>query len=332
MVCEAASVQLGLHAPSIEKDFWICWTLRELFGLEECGRHLTFKGGTSLSKGWALIQRFSEDVDVVIDRHHLGFGGDRAPDESGLGSKERDRRLESLQRACQAWIRSTLEPELRQRCSKHLKGERGWNLEQDAEDSSRQTLLLVYPTVFEKEGYLRPMVRIELGARSDTEPVHLPTIGPFLNQVRPKSESESTFAVRTVAPERTFWEKAMLLHEETYRTGTTGPRDRLARHYYDLWCLIRAGVGARAADDHALFQRVAAHRSVFFKKRREVQDALVRGTLRIMPAANQLPAWKRDYEAMRESMLFGDVPEFDEVLEVVGAFESTFNAPAKGGG
>jgi len=323
--CEAAGVQLGLHAPSIEKDFWICWTLRELFGLADSGPHLTFKGGTSLSKGWGLIQRFSEDVDVVIDREHLGFAGAKAPDEPGLGSKERDRRLESLLHACEAWIRGTLQPEFSQRCASLLKRERGWQLQQDTADASGQTLLLQYPSVFETERYLRPVVRIELGARSDTEPVQQPSIRPFVNEVRPQLESEFAFAVRTVAPERTFWEKAMLLHEETYRTSTTGPRDRMARHYYDLWCLIRAGVGARAAADDALFQRVAAHRGVFFRKRKEAQDTLARGTLRLLPAPEQTAAWKRDYEAMRESMLFGEVPEFNEVIEVVRAFELAFN-------
>lgn len=331
LACEAAGVGLGLHAPSIEKDFWICWTLRELFGLAGSGRHLTFKGGTSLSKGWGLIQRFSEDVDVVIDRDHLGFGGEKAPDEPGLGSKERDRRLESLQQACQAWVRDVLEPEFGERCAKLLKGEKNWKLHQDAEDSSGQTLLLEYPSVFETERYLRPVVRIELGARSDTEPVREPVIRPYVDQVRPESERETAFGVRTVAPERTFWEKAMLLHEETYRVGTMGPRDRLARHYYDLWCLIRAGVGARAMADAELFRRVAAHRGVFFRKRREAQDSLAQGTLRLLPRAELRSAWKRDYEAMRESMLFGDVPDFDEVLEAVREFESAFNARADGG-
>ncbi len=188
----------------------------------------------------------------MIGRDHLGFGGEKAPDQPGLGSKERDRGVKSLQQACQVWIRELLEPEFGRRCANLLKGERGWKLHVDAEDSRGQTLLLAYPSVFEAERYLRPVVRIELGARSDTEPVQQPVIRPYVDQVRPESETETAFAVRTVAPERTFWEKAMLLHEETYRVGATGPRDRLARHYYDLWCLIRAGVGARAMENQEL--------------------------------------------------------------------------------
>lgn len=330
LVCEAAGERLGLHAPSVEKDFWICWTLRELFGLEASGRHLTFKGGTSLSKGWGLIQRFSEDVDVAIDREHLGIVGHNAPDEQGLGSKERDRRLDALQQACRVWVRGVLRPEFDGRCSARLKREAGWSVRDDPDDSEGQTILLAYPSVFGAAPYLRPVVKIELGARSDTEPVLWPRIRPFVDVVLPAAQAGTAFTVRTVAPERTFWEKAMLLHEETYRTGSAGPKDRLARHYYDLWCLIRAGVGARAAADDGLFRRVAAHRGVYFRKRREVQDSIARGTLRLLPAPSQLTAWDRDYQAMREAMLFGVVPAFSEVLEVVRDFESTFNATGAG--
>jgi len=218
-MCELAGERLGLYAPSIEKDFWICWTLRELFALERIRRHLTFKGGTSLSKGWGLIQRFSEDVDVVIDRGHLGFGGARAPDAPGLSSKERDRRLEELRAATRAWVRDELGPALEAHCARSLRHESGWGVAADPADPDGQTILLHYRSVFGPGSYLRPVVRIELGARSDTEPVREPRIRSFMEEVRPDGRAPTSFAVRTVAPERTFWEKAMLLHEETFRSG-----------------------------------------------------------------------------------------------------------------
>ena len=115
----------------------------------------------------------------------------------------------------------------------------------------------------------------------------------------------------------------MLLHEETYRSNTDGPKARLARHYYDLWCLIQAGVGEKAKADTELFERVAAHRAVFFRKRKEAQDSLRPGSLRLLPEHRD--AWKQDYEAMREAMFFGDPPGFDEILRVVGEFEAKFN-------
>ena len=124
---------LGLPPDSIEKDFWVCWTLREIFALRTTGPHLTFKGGTSLSKGWQLIERFSEDVDIVLSREFLGFCGGNAPDQPGIGTNERKRRLDNLRTACQTCIRESLEPEFRQRIAESLDGFT-WQLEVDPDD------------------------------------------------------------------------------------------------------------------------------------------------------------------------------------------------------
>ena len=94
-LCSEAEVKTGLPAASIEKDFWVCWLLRELFSLPEWGASLTFKGGTALSKGWKLIERFSEDIDIVVDREFLGFGGDASP-ENAPSKKQRKVRLDAL--------------------------------------------------------------------------------------------------------------------------------------------------------------------------------------------------------------------------------------------
>ena len=323
--CEEAQAMLGLPAESIEKDFWVCWTLRELFTLPQSGSLLTFKGGTSLSKGWKLIQRFSEDIDVVIDRDTLGFGGEKAPQHPGISNKERDRRLEALRMACQSHIRNLLAPELHARVESCLAGAT-WTLEHDPDDKDAQTLLFGYPSVFPSSRYLRPVVKIELGARSDTEPVAHPQIQPYLCEALPQVLGDGMFSVRTVAPERTFWEKAMLLHEESFRIGTC-QKARLARQYYDLDFLIQAGVGNRAASDHGLFDRVAAHRAVFFRKRKETQESLRPGLLRLVPAPDRLAPWKQDYVAMSEAMFFGDVPEFDEILRAIGDFQQRISHP-----
>jgi len=106
--CNEAQAKLGLHAVSVEKDFWVCWTLRELFQLPEWGAHFTFKGGTSLAKGWKLIERFSEDIDVVIERDFLGFGGDRGP-EHAPSKKQQRVRLDALKAECQQRIQHSLQ-------------------------------------------------------------------------------------------------------------------------------------------------------------------------------------------------------------------------------
>ena len=187
-----------------------------------------------------------------------------------------------------------------------------------------QTLLFEYPAAFPAGPYLRTVVKIKLGARSDTDPSATPEIQPYLAEALPGELGPSTFSVRTVAPERTFWEKAMLLHEETFREGA-GPKARLARHYYDLWCLIRAGMVEKALADPTLFSRIVAHRIVYFRKNKEITESLKPGSLRLLPAANHRAAWAQDYATMRETMFFGNAPEFDEILRADGEFEQRFN-------
>jgi hypothetical protein len=142
----------------------------------------------------------------------------------------------------------------------------------------------------------------------------------------PDACGDCAFTVRAVAPERTFWEKVALLHEEIHRTGGAAPKARLARHYYDVWALIQAGVADRALADPTLFARVAAHRVVFFRKSQEAQASLRPGRLRMTPSAERRTVWRQDYDAMRESMFFGDAPTFDEILSVLAEFERRFNA------
>ncbi len=322
---EEAGRRLGLSAGSVEKDLWVCWTLRALFRLPSSGPHLTFKGGTSLSKGWKLIERFSEDIDIVIDREFLGFGGADAP-EDAPSNKQRVKRLEALMLAAQHHIRDVLCPALEQDIQRLLPSTDLWKLESDADDPDGQTLLFHYPPAMGDTAYVRPVVKIELGARSDTEPSATPEITPYLADAFPDEVQHSRFSVRAVAPERTFWEKAALLHEETYREGSTAPKARLARHYYDLWCLITRGVAPRAASDIALFDRVAAHRAVFFRRSRDAQESFKRGSLRLVPADDRRAHWRRDYDAMRESMFFGEAPPFNDILAIVGRFQEDFNS------
>lgn len=134
------------------------------------GEHLTFKGGTSLSKCWNLIERFSEDIDIVIDRGALGFGGDNAP-ESAPSEKQTSKRLKALREACQQYISKRIHPALIDVISSDLPSTLEWTLEPEPDDPDGQTLLLFYPTAFpEQVAYLRRTVKIEMGARSDTEP------------------------------------------------------------------------------------------------------------------------------------------------------------------
>lgn len=322
--CQVAETRTRLRAASIEKDFWVCWTLRELFNLPEWGSHLTFKGGTSLSKAWQIIDRFSEDIDVVIDREFLGFGGEHSP-EQAPSRKKQSQAIDALRKAAQQQIQKSMQPTLHARITDKLPTGITWKLESDADDPDGQTLLFYYPTVFGTDDYIASRVKIELGARSDTDPAEMPQIEPYLNAAIPDLLGSSRFTVRAVAPRRTFWEKVMLLHEETYRPVEKKRAARLSRHYYDVWCLIKRGIADEALADEGLFERIVAHRAVFFRNNWMDYATLKPGTLRLMPTKTQLIDWQRDYDSMRETMFFNEAPEFLEILMQIDEFQNKFN-------
>ena len=312
--CEEAAARRGLPAASIEKDFWVCWILRELVNLPDWGEHLSFKGGTSLSKAWQLIERFSEDIDLVIDRTWLGFS------EEKPGSKKlerlRDESAQKIQKELLPLLLSVLQPK--------LTGE--WLLRLAKEDEGdEQTLIFEYPGVMQGEiGYLRRYVKIEMGARSDTEPSATMSIRPFLNEIFPENLGNGGFDVRTVAAKRTFWEKALLLHEENSRPNRP-IRNRLSRHYYDLWSMAEKGIAAEAIADMDLFRRVVEHRKVFFRVGSVDYDTMAPGQLRICPPVGRHMEWAKDYADMQSEMFYGNPPAFNIVIERIAEVETGFN-------
>lgn len=323
---EQAALARGLASISIEKDFWVCLTLRELFALPEYGEHLTFKGGTSLSKAWGLIDRFSEDIDLTLERDYLGFGAEKGP-EQAASRKERQRRLKALRDACRVCIAEKIQPALAKRFAQIIADEEQWTLLDDDDDPDGQTLLFAYPRFGTPKTvrYLRDQVKLEFGARSDPWPVETRTVTPIVAEEFPALFSAPESSVRALLPERTFWEKVLLVHEETFRPPEK-PRPRgMARHYYDVWRLIEKGVASKALQDMALFERVASHRQVYFRQNWVDYETLKRGSIRLLPRADQDADWRSDYEAMRGEMFAGETPPFDDILSTVHLFELELN-------
>jgi len=207
--------------------------------------------------------------------------------------------------------------------------ELSWQLDPAHNDPDGQTLLLIYPTAFADQiAYLGQEVKIELGARSDTEPTQDIDIRPYLGEAFPDLFAQSSFSVKAVSPERTFWEKAMLLHEETFRPPEKKRQARMARHYYDLYRLIEAGIGHKASGDLELFGRIAAHRKVYFRHTWVDYNTLRPGSLRLVPPEEQLADWKSDYTAMKDEMFFGKPPAFDDLIDTIREFQEVFNGKA----
>lgn len=320
---ERAADELGMSPAAVEKDFWVCWVMGEMFRSSE-GEYLTLKGGTSLSKCWDLIERFSEDVDLVVDRARLGFGPENAP-ETATSRNEQGRRADAVLERCRQHVHDVLLPVLRSAVRDRLSNGTGFVAELDPDAADQQTIILRYESLLAAVGHVRPVVKIELGARSGIEPHEVRPVRPYVAVLKDAALEADALSVRAVAPQRTFWEKVSLLHEANHRTD--GPRNRLARHFYDLWCLERGGVAATALESPSLFEEVVAHRRVYF--RQASQQSLVRGSVRLVPHAS-IPAWAADYEAMLPAMFIGEPPTFEELMQDIQALEGRINEPQPG--
>jgi hypothetical protein len=297
---EGTAAPRNMQPQIVEKDFWVCWTLKELFRLPAIGEHLIFKGGTSLSKVFKLIERFSEDIDVSIDRSFLGFGGANEP-EAGASNKEKQRRIEGLKAACQQRIARQLLPALETAIKGKVRHDEKWALRSDADDPDQQTLLFDYPTSFPPDaaGYIRRIVKIEMGARADHWPSETKAITPYVAEQFLKGFKEGSCAVKVLSAERTFWEKATILHAEFHRPVGKAMQERFSRHYCDFYEMVRRGVGTSAAVKFDLLTRVAQHKNLFFKTSWARYGEAVKGSLRVVPPEHRLKALREDYAKMR---------------------------------
>lgn len=322
---EQAGATMGLYAPYVEKDFWVCWVLNRLYSQPNLSDHITFKGGTSLSKVWGVIQRFSEDIDLTINRDFLGFGGEDSPEKATSNNKKKDG-LKRLRQACHEYVIKDLYEILNEDFKKNLPEGLVWTLKIDGDDPDGQTLLFEYPSSWSNlsTNYVRPIVKLEFGARSDPWPASQEIVRAFVATIYPKAFTQIEVNVLALAAERTFWEKTMLIHEETFRPVDKPRGPRMARHYYDLWCLINKGVAKNAIADKTLFDSVAEHRKLFFNQNWVDYATLKRGSLRLLPDKEHMSGWRKDYEEMSQ-MFLGQPPTFDEVLDEIAILEKTLN-------
>jgi Nucleotidyl transferase AbiEii toxin, Type IV TA system len=320
---QEAAARTGFSQAIVEKDFWVCWSLGKLFTLPSFGEYLIFKGGTSLSKAFNVIHRFSEDVDLSLDRAQLGFVGDSDPDNPDLSGGKRKALLQDLQSAAEDCVNGPLLSELQAALSEHL--EQGFQLAADPDDA--QTLLFTYPSGSAADGvhrYVKPIIRFEFGARGVQLPAEDRIIKPYLSEAIPDLFASPDTVARVLGIERTFWEKATILHMLFHQDADKPLADRMSRHYYDMAMLIGQPSKDRAMADLALLEEVAHHKSVFFKAAWASYETAKPGSLRLVPKAEIAKALKKDYGGMRE-MIIGNAPEWDAILASIEVFETEIN-------
>lgn len=318
-----------LTAAIIEKDFWVCWTLKRVFTLPDPPAGLLFKGGTSLSKVFQVIDRFSEDVDLSFDRAELGFADENDPQQAPT-RKARQRGVKALVDACRQVTQEQFLPQLKQAFTEALAGisDQTWNLELDEDDPDGATLLFAYPQdhppAASEPAYISPTVRLELGARSDHWPAGMATITSYAAIDFPEQFKDPYCSVKTLAAERTFWEKATILHAWCHAPAGKAFPDRQSRHYYDLVRLYEHDLGKAAIKNIDLLLKVAEHKKTFFESAWSKYAEARPGTLRLVPPDSRLPMLEQDYRKMQE-MFFGDPPPFEQLIEMLRQIEREIN-------
>jgi hypothetical protein len=320
-----AAARHNLSAQILEKDFWVCWVLRRLFSLSEFKGHLTFKGGTSLSKVYRAIERFSEDVDIAIDRKLLDFGDAHEPEAAG-SRKERNRRIERLRGVCQQAIASRLQPQLHREIAASIGDAGEWELTLDSSDPDQQSLLFRYPSALADglSPYFTRSVKIEMGARSDHFPVEYATITPYLTDEFSDLLPDNVTEVRVLSAARTFWEKTTILHRLYHQPEGKPIPPRMSRHYYDVHQLSLSPAWDEIIASIDLLDRVVEQTIVYFHRAWANYNEARTGNLRLSPPERIHGTLKRDYADMGP-MFFGKHPDFDAILARLPELEREIN-------
>jgi hypothetical protein len=309
----------GVLPMVVEKDFWITWCLHKLFSLQ-LPVSMVFKGGTSLSKGFNLISRLSEDCDVTLNRADLGFVEDKDP-MFASSRKKRDKLLDELKQVCNNFVTVDLQQALKESMQGDLGGET-WEL---GPDEDPQSLRFHYPQVLSEsgygtQGYVRRSVLLEFGVRGNIYPTEDRHIKSYIAEAFDGFDNDVT-TIPCLSPLRTFWEKATLLHAEHYRTSEKSAPARISRHYYDLSMLHKAGYAEQAMRKVDLLQDVVDNKSMLFPSAWAKYDSIWSDSLKLMPPQERLDSLERDYAMTRETMLFGVKPSFEDLLDDMSGLE-----------
>ena len=342
-----AAATSGFPSDIIEKDFWVCWMLDRLWSLPDVAPHLIFKGGTSLSKCFGLIQRFSEDIDIGVDRALLGFDASNDPEAEGLTRSARNRRVEALKNSAKTWIESQLLPQLSVSIEAELgqASQESWNWQLSHEDDGMPLLRWTPPpSIFKRrraasqeQPYVRTSIWLEIGSRSARWPAGQHELSSYVAQQIPQAFQSPTTSVCTLEPSRTFWEKVTILHvlfHETRETLEAGKpakeRERFSRHCSDI-CSIAAGKsGQTALRDFDLLAEVVAYKRKMFcssnVKEAQYDDARP-GTLHLVPHPALDEFFARDYAQMQSSgMFFGPAFSWSQIRQTLQNLEEQINA------
>jgi hypothetical protein len=319
---EQAALRKNISPVVMEKDFWVCWLLGILFE-SEFAPSLVFKGGTSLSKVFGVIERFSEDIDLSLSPTFLNLPA------AGISRNQANKWMANAESACGHAVQNQIKPSLEAAASDVLgTTDRAW-FEYQVDPGTQSPLLLFRYPSFQPKGfeYLTRSVKLEFGSLTDQQPTGRHPIRPWLAEVLPDAFPDWQCEVVALEIERTFWEKATILHAEYHRPADKQTPDRFSRHYADTASLALHPAAKLAIDQHDIRERVVAWKSQFFGSAWANYSLAKPGSFRLVPPADRQQALLRDYVAMRD-MYLTEPMSFESVIATLSELESRINQTA----
>jgi len=302
-------VKTNLPPQAVEKDAWVTLMLRMIF-TSDLANHLIFKGGTSLSKAFNLIQRFSEDIDLGIDRKHLGFEGDLSKGQ-----------IRKLRRACHTFVSTDLSELLQKKLVEYGVDKDLFEMiveNTQVSDQDPETIKVNYQSLFDEVSYLPKRVLIEVSSRTLIEPNQEVAIKSMIDEHYSETDfAEQEFTVNATNPQKTFLEKLILLHEEFQKPPEKIRHLRMSRHFYDIGQILNSEYGQAALKNTTLFESIIAHRKVLTPMKTTDYETLTLQSLNIIPPDEFLDKYKSDYKEMQSSMIHGESIDFGTLLEKI---------------
>lgn len=307
-----------LPQSAIEKDLWVAAVLRALFTLPYA-ENLSFKGGTSLSKCWNVIERFSEDIDIAVNREYLGF----------TDPLSKTQIKDKLRRASCSFVRERLQFDL----AKQLENEGisptlfSVNVNITSVTTTDPEIIEIkYQSLFPEDPYIKAKVILEVSGRSMKEPLQAIEMKSMIDEVFQDAPfAEQSFNVQAVVPQRTFIEKVCLLHEEFAKPLEDVRTERMSRHLYDLVQMMNTPIAEEALNDRQLYNSVWEHRRTFVGLKDFDYDTLAPQNIRIIPPTSVMDRWKADYEVMQQTMIYGDSLPFNKLMDKIRELNERVN-------
>ncbi len=309
------TAETGMNEASVEKDFWVCWVLNRIFSEKNLSKNVIFKGGTSLSKCYNLIKRFSEDIDLILDWNLIMNGEDPYQVRSNTNQDKFNKKMIA---ATNSYLENTFKPQIEtvvgDKCSIKLV---------QSKKNEPPSLELAYPKTFALQ-YIKPIVLLEVSPMSAMTPNREFLLEPYCATTAAAFASKTKFPVRAIEAKKSFWDKITILHVEAHRPQSKEQPPRYSRHYYDTYQMLNSQVANEALEDLALLRKVVEFKNKFYPQGWANYSGALNGVYKLIPDDFRVEQLRKDYAQM-QYMIYDHYPSFDEILHKIKNFELKLN-------